>query len=525
MTHRTAKTPSHMCARLLSFALTALAGVAPAALAQEESVAKVNETYRGVEAARRSDSVLLPILAKMEPPPAVVASIGEARLLPADAKGFAQAKAWAEGSPQQVVLSALAGVTKEQDWKKSPNFAQVYGAEGVTPDLIRSGMYSELGDPPTLAWVNIGFMPALDRLEALVNVEATRLAAEGRTNDAIEVLVSFTYLGRQICDRQFFSEAQWGLRAMTRTLERIRDVAYTDSRSAKKIDPERLKAQIDRMGERGVLDLSRMKWPQGNRLAADQMVERMYGPDGMVRADVFPTTMARLGTAGKPLRLFSESARWRNAASQQGLGGDAAAKVQLVYGDWERRWSGDYFDARLQGRASEYAGLDKAKYAVVALATPDMGQLIEDRQQAVTEQVGTRLSLALMAQMYVTGMLPPQATAARPRWLKAMEADGYNSARQNGALPPPVYFIPTKRGNPVAHSMDIVTATSRGNANFNLKLKGDIFVLYSVGTDHQDNNADRIENTTRVVQGADYLLWPPVLSLYRQNLVDRGDIE
>jgi hypothetical protein len=27
------------------------------------------------------------------------------------------------------------------------------------------------------------------------------------------------------------------------------------------------------------------------------------------------------------------------------------------------------------------------------------------------------------------------------------------------------------------------------------------------------------------VQGADYLIWPPVVSLVRQNLTDRGDLK
>lgn len=502
---------------------------ASAAPAQSDSVvSKLNESLVNVDPARRSDTVILPLMAKMEAPPAVVASVDEARLMPADAKGFAAAAAWAQGAPQQAVLAGLATVTAEQDWRKAMIFAQPYGADGVPPELIRAGLYTELDDPPTLAWANIGYMPALDRLESLVNVEATRLAADGKANESLDLLVNFAYFARQICDRKFFVEGQWGLRATTRTLERMRDIAYVDSRGGKALHPERIKAAIARMDEGGVLDLAypRMKWPEANRLAAEQMVDRMYGDDRMIRGDIFPTTMARLGTGGKPLRLFSQSARWRTAAAQQVPGNAAEANLSRVYGDWERRWQGSYFDLRLQGRASEFADLDRNTNAVVALATPDMTGLIHLRQQATAEAVGTRLSLALTAQWYVTGAIPPQATAVRPRWLKAMEADAFNPNRDRGALPPPQYFIPTRRGGISApHSMDVVTNSVRGDANFSLKFGPETFILYSYGTDLADSFATRIQNTTDVVQNADYLLYPPVLSLYRQNLRDRGDIE
>lgn len=516
------------CLALAVIAGTILFTTAAVTAQSDSVVSKLNESLVNVDPARRSDTVLLPLLAKMEAPPAVVASVDEARLIPADAKGFAAAAAWAQGAPQQAVLAGLATVTAEQDWRKAMIFAQPYGADGVPPELIRAGLYTELDDPPTLAWASIGYMPALDRMESLVNVEVTRLAAEGKANEALDLLVNFAYFARQICDRKFFAEGQWGLRAMTRTFERMRDIAYVDARGAKALHPERIKAAIARMDDGGVLDLAypRMKWPEANRLAAEQMVERMYGDGGMVRADVFPTTMARLGTGGKPLRLFSQSARWRTAAAQQVHGDAAEANLSRVYGDWERRWQGSYFDLRLQGRASEFADLDRNTNAVVALATPDMTGLIHLRQQATSEAVGTRLSLALTAQWYVTGAIPPQATAVRPRWLKAMEADAFNPNRDRGALPPPQYFIPTRRGGVSApHSMDVVTNSVRGDANFSLKFGPETFILYSYGTDQADNFATRIQNTTDVVQNADYLLYPPVLSLYRQNLRDRGDIE
>ncbi|MFO0832993.1 MAG: hypothetical protein U0637_14270 [Phycisphaerales bacterium] len=528
MTQPTAPALRRCLAIVLLAGATSL-NVQPAAAqdqARSSVVSGLNEPLVTVDAARRSETVILPLLVKLEAPPALVASVDEARLIPADAKGFDAAAAWAKAAPQQAAIAGLAAVTKEEDWRKAMIFAQPYGSDGVAPALIRAGAYTDLDDPPTLAWAKLGCMPLFSRLETLVNVEATRLVAEDKANDALDLLVNFAYFARQVCDRRFLVEAQWGLEASSRTFERMRDLAYTDARGARKLHPERIKAAITRMNPDGVLDLSRMKFPEGNRAAAEQMVERLYNEAGQIRTDVFPTTMARLGTGGKPLRLFSQSARWRTAAGEQASRVEAASKVRGIYDDWSRRWTGSFFDLTLQGRASLFGDLDRTRYAVVALAMPDMGGLINERQQAICEGVGTRLTLALTAQWYATGAIPPQVTAVRPRWLKEVEADPFNGTAVNrGAVPPPQYFIPTKRGNPVAHSMDVVTNSVRGDANFNLKLKEDTFVLYSFGTDTADNFASRIQNTTQTVQNADYLLYPPVLSLYRQNLRDRGDIQ
>jgi hypothetical protein len=45
-------------------------------------------------------------------------------------------------------------------------------------------------------------------------------------------------------------------------------------------------------------------------------------------------------------------------------------------------------------------------------------------------------------------------------------------------------------------------------------------VIYSVGSDNANNVVANVQNTPVVVRGADYMVWPPVLSLYRQHLTD-----
>jgi hypothetical protein len=516
-------------ARRLGFCLTISAGIAAGAFVPvaraDEAISSANKLYAATPGDKRSDAILLPLLAKLEAPPPGVSTLTQARLTPASSSRFADGASWSQGASQKAVLDALAKITAEPDWKKAYAFVQPYGVEGVSPELIRAGLYTDLGDPPTLAWAKVGFMDALDRMETLVNVEASRLAAAGDVSGAIDVLMNFAYFARQMCDRQFFVEAQWGLRAISRSMERIRDVAFKDMQSGRKLDTSKLRNQIERIADRGAyLDMSRMKFPEANRIGARQIVERLYS-GSTVRQDIFPATMARLGTRGKPLRLFSESAKWRNAAAQQAPKDTALSAVSDVYGDWTRRWELDYYD-RQQGSPTFYGELDRTKFSTVVLGTPDLGQLIHDRQQASAEIVGARSGLAVLGQYYTAGNFPPQLTSTRPAWIKVIDADPYNPLRERGALPPMRYLVPERdTPNKTPITMDVVAASGTGSSNFTVPLRSDVFVIYSRGTDLADNNAKRIENTTLVVQGADYILWPPMLSLYRQHLIDRGDIE
>jgi hypothetical protein len=58
------------------------------------------------------------------------------------------------------------------------------------------------------------------------------------------------------------------------------------------------------------------------------------------------------------------------------------------------------------------------------------------------------------------------------------------------------------------------------NATFSLTFKNESMVIYSVGSDNANNVVANVQNTPVVVRGADYMVWPPVLSLYRQHLTD-----
>jgi len=379
------------------------------------------------------------------------------------------------------------------------------------------------------------YLPSLDRLVCLVNVEATRLAAEGKPSEAIDVLTNLVFFGRQMCDRAFFEEAEWGLKTIAHSQERIRDVAYIDMRGTalppgpQKLDLNRLLDQIKRLAEDGgYLDLNRMLMPPADRVAVEQIVARVYTPRAGVKEQVFATTMSRLGSTDHPLRLFSESGKWGAAANAQANWFEATEKAAAVFDDWNARWMAGWYDRR-QALVSEWSKLDADRFAAIAQSTPVASSLRELRQLAQVEGVGTRASLAVVGMYYVSKSFPVQLSAVRPRWMTTLEVDPYNPPGGTGARPPLEYFVPMRdtakddRGQPMPYPMQVVTTDPQ--RPLSLRMTSDTFVLYSRGSDNAKDFAKKNQNTSVVVQNADYLIWPPVLSLHRQRLVDLDQLK
>ncbi len=512
-------------AALMIAAAATMTAATPAAA--DDFTDQANRPYAQIQGGQRSDTALLPVLAKLEPAPKAVETISQAMLLPANAAGWEEAAAWAQGKPQQEALQTLATITKERDWKKAKAFGQPYGIDGVPLEMIQAGLFTDLGDPPTLAAAKIQFLPSLDRLAILVHVEATRMAAAGKPNDAIDLLMNLMCLGRQMADRQLFPEVKWGLTQMKACAERIRDVAYVDSKGASATDASRLREQIKLLDDKSnaYLDVGRIAFPAGDRAAASQLVARMYRADGSVDEQVFATTMSRLGSTKRPLRLFSESGKWRTVAGGQADGAQAKQQVDALFNDWASRWTTPWFDKRM-ANVREYDRFERGQHAAAAAVVPDMSELQNLRHLVRVELAGTRTALGVFGYGKTIGKFPPQLTAIRPAWVPEIDVDPFNPTGAEGKRPGYEFFVPVRDAALVgagggAYEVEIVA----GGTPFQVRLNDDTFVLYSVGSDNARNNAKRVQNTTDVVQGADYLIWPPAVSLVRQNLVDRGDLK
>lgn len=483
-------------------------------------VEQVNALYSDIREQNRSDLVLLPVLADIERPPIGADTLKQAMLLPAGSSNWERAAAWAEGAPQVAVLNALDQITRGEELATSMAFGQPYGPS-VPRALIASGMYTELGDPPSLAGAAFGFMPKLDQTACLVHVEATRRAATGDPAGAIDTLTDWLFFSRQMADRELAREAAWGYEQMITAFERIRDIAYGDARGARALTLTQLRAATSRLDERKIMRIDRLSLPQGDKIAAEQLVARVFDRAGALNAGAFSSAMAGVGSNERPLRLFSEAARWSGAAQGHANRADTAALLGSIVADFEARWRLDPFDQR-NNTAPVFSRVDgNPRYAVLDAAMDDMTRLIALRQQLRAEAAGTRTALGVLGYSYQNRNLPPTLAQVRPQWISELERDPYNPGSSGDPRPPLQYFVPvrdTPGGAP--HEINVVAYDS----NFSLTLRDDQAVIYSVGPDRGKDWARFVSDDPNAVQG-DYLIWPPVISLLRIDLRQQGLLE
>lgn len=496
----------------------------------------MNGAFSKVRHESRSDVVLVPALGAMAPAPSAVSDRRSAELTTPEMSAWSAAKAWAMAAPQRAMLDALESVTQEQNLRRAFAFAQPYGQEALVSqpggiELIAAKLYTEIpGDPPLLAGARFHLLPKFDQLVCLLHVEATRLAAEGNPDAAAEVLADGILFARQIADRQFAAEANWGYDAISELQQRIRDVYYLDFRSrTPQTDTTKVATLITRLDERaGYLEMGRARFPEGDLIAAEQLIALVMDERGGPRAGVFGTVLASLGSIDRPLRLFSENARWSDAASRHGNWFETTDTLKAIGDDYRFRWSRSWSDP-IQRPPTTYATLqgNRDKFAAVFVAVPEIEGLYRARLRAITESAGTRHSLAVMSFAKDTGGFPLSLAATRPRYIPRIDADPLNNAKVDGRDPVLEYFVPirdTARGRnarDVAEPHEIVIINPKGE-DVAFRLRDDQFVLYSVGTDSQKNWANEVQNSTDALPGRDYLFWPPVLSLLRQDLIDSG---
>lgn len=515
--------------RLFLLSLASLvASIATPATAQSSPIEQVNAFYASIPEARRSDLVVLPLVAQMDAAPAGAETIEQARMLHTDSVYWADAAAWAAGEAQQAVLEALGEVTDEPDARFGMAIGLPYGVEALSAseagiDLIANEMYVELdiGGAPLLAGARFFYLDRLESVAALAHVEATRQLAEGNPRAAVEVLVNWLQFTRQIADREFYHEKTVGMLMMRDALERIRDVLYQDFRGDRGLAQERefLGEVLVTIPERltrtslGALSIDRIAFPRADRIAASQLARFVLNASG-ANARTWATTMAGLASDGNPLLLFNIAPTMDAAGQFQAPLSDALAAIERVFGDFQYRWEfPDPYDPAVQTRL-DIDRLPLGRYVVLAPYT-GFGDLLDMRQVLRAEAIGTRQAIAMLALTYRTNQFPTSLAGTRNRdWYPELEVDPFAEGSA-----PLGYLVPERDTQGVLR-MSIVA----DEANFGREFRSDEFVIFSIGTDRQSNLAGEVQNTFEEVFGADYLLWPPLLSLTRDELKRRGEL-
>jgi hypothetical protein len=512
------------------FALIALIVALNAPARADDFTNQLNDLYKNIQQDKRSDLILLPVVAKMDAPPAAIETPEKALVLPVGAAAWSAAETWANSAPQRAVLETLHKITQEENPVLAYAFGQPYGSDAVGSqpggiDLIKANLYTELGDPPLLSGAKFLYLPALDRVGALVNVEATRLASSGKVAEAIDQMIDWLFFARQMADRAMFAESRWGFHTMNVTLDRIRDVAYVDFRyGTHALTPEQITSTMNRLRADGYIGVDRIVFPRGDEIGAKQVIATAFLQNDGPNKDTFAPTMSRLASTQRPLRLFAESARWNDVMAVHANAENSNTAASGVFGDWYSRWALDPFDPGLT-LLSGYEKLGKRRYAALLAIVQDESVLFNDRQVLRTQLVGTRCALGVVAFYYRAKDFPPTLDSIRPTFVKVIEPDPFNSDRANKRLPHLEYFVPVRdepqTESPKPHEMNVVTR----DLNFQVKVDKDQFILYSVGPDGAKGWARDVSGEPAKNAIGDLLIWPPVVSLVRQRLQETGQIK
>jgi hypothetical protein len=471
---------------------------------------------------QRSDLVVLPAVAGMQPPPPFLAERLPAILLPPTSRDWAAAAAWAQAPAQRAALEALAKATENEDPERHMAFAQPYGVEGVPIELVSADLYTELGDPPLLAAAEFKYLRKLTWLAVLAHVEANRLLAEGKGSEALEVLVDLVFFGRQVADRQLAPEMTWGLETVALGLEHLRDVAYRDLKApARTIPIETLKTVVRRLDDRrGPLGLERLRPPGAARLAGEQLLYYVYDAStGAPNADRYSTLLANITTADRPLRLFAEAAVWEQARASAANLRQTREVLGRVHDDFVYRWGLRAHDPTMATEPDYRKTVEgRPGMKVLELLYGRFQDLFVRRQDLRVEAAGTRMSLAMDAYFLQNNTYPSALTAVRPVFAPVIDKDPYSAAGRDME-----YFVPGRdqprgpQGQEVLHEMRVFPPAPY--KPFAVKLDSKDFVIYSVGADGDRGWARDVTMSTLTMTTGDLVAWPPVPSLLRQYLV------
>ncbi len=502
-----------------AIALVLALAASPAARA-DEYVDKANALVGKVPDERRSDLIVLPLIAKMDPLPPAFKGTEDAIVHDHTAGDWPGHLEWANKPAQRAVIDAIAKVTEKNAYQSRMIFGLPYGVEGVPTDLVMDGMYIELGDPPTLAAAKFDYLDKVGDATDLLKVEANRLLAEGKPADALKVLTNGLFFCRQIADRPSAYEKSFGMASMAVMLEMMRDVAYRDSRlEAPKLTPDVLRDTIKAIGEKDLLAIERISFPDFERIAGQQLAAKVFLPNGKVNTTTFASTMARVAAGPRPLRLFSEAGYWERVAAQHKGAGDTKKTIEDVSNDFMKRWSLDEFDpymSRPTDLARSVAG--KLGFSSVGPVLRRLPVLFDARQKLRAEAAGTRMSLGVQAYVLKHKVMPPDFTSIRPAFVADIEPDPYLPLKKRLS-----FFVPVRdEGGSGGQPHEIRIFQVPQYPNFSVKLGSDQFVVYSAGP---DQDAGRVHDATQAnpeYGEGDVLLWPPRFSLVRQYLTQQG---
>lgn len=411
--------------------------------AADEWVDRANEAAGLVKGNISVEAELFPAVAAMDELPiserGPVLILGSMYMSP-DSPDWSALAAWAGEAPQTAVLEALNRIgDPEQRWMVSVPF----GRDAVDASWAEKDLCITLGGDGMLAGAQYNYLDALSTVHLLVTVEANRLLAAGEGDKGLERYAELLWLYRSIADRQTIAEKRWAMTLMIQTCGQMRDLAYRALHSEGMTGPGI--AKVVASFEERELYIMRVRPPEMTRLIVEQLIERTLGGDG--GAGAFAVAMARATTSDRPIMLFNESAKWRDAAGEHASAQETMNQADMVVGDYKTRWGFPFWDPLL-GLPTDFQKMDHRRFAAVVALTGETAGLLPLRRQLVAELAGTRCALAGAGYQIARERPASELVNLQPTFIPSLNRndDAYSYNEGEKEFNELVYFVPGTGG-------------------------------------------------------------------------------
>ncbi len=466
------------------------AGV-PATAQSDEVLDQLNidDTVKGTEQSK-SYRVLFDAYLALTPPPAEVGPRFNLNTISPTMPNWAAVSDWAESNPgmAEAILACI----------ETNIIGLPYGQDKVESPYREAGLVPAVGGQGSLHDTEFPYLKAMDVIAAYATAEIYRRFEARQSQPALDLTVGSLWILRQLCDRQFLQEKLVGMQLLIDALANARDTFYLyQGEGGITADQFRQLAWYDLPQLRP--DRNRLHIPEGDRVVAEALLEEVFDPrTDQPDPEKFADAFAAIQSADVPLTRFGAARRWRMIAMVHGSLEASKDRLTLIYDDWWRRWRVQEYDAIL-ATETQFERTNPVRYAAVIYSMQDIEDVFTIRNLLIASVNGTAVAAGLCAYKTTFGVFPNDKKQAYGQFIRKRISDVDPYDQDFGRLG---YRLLTRSGS-------IDTLYGR------LQVAAGQCLLYSRGPDHQNDRATR--HSLVGAEGSDYVLWPPIKALAREQ--------
>ncbi|MFO0828579.1 MAG: hypothetical protein U0572_10585 [Phycisphaerales bacterium] len=491
MTYSRTGRSGHLLRRVSSFfAAVALFAPCGVAVAQTQKVLeKLNEPWQRVQATNQSWKPILTAYLDMTKPPSPIGPTFELGSIWPKMDKWPEWSAWAEKN------AAMGKALIDNQTKLV--FGMPYGEDKVDAAFKSRGLYVSLTIEPGKNKLECGYLAAIREINAYAVAEMWRLGEAGKFDDAFKLGLAHLRVLRQLADQTLLEEKTTAMLALADSLSVHRDYfqAYLDKISSEQFQKLATK-EYSFLRPADNERLKRLEMPEGDRWVSEAILRECFDDNAQPSPTMFAQVFADMQSSNAPLERFGAVKRWNQIAALHGSLESSLQKLNDVYDDWWRRWRTRQYDSMLTV-PTEFARLNRIRYAAVVLAIQDLQDAFALRRRLVTEINGTVLSAGICGYYRGFNTWPNDIeriyTAFAP---KKFDFDPYDKEYGRFIYK---YLGGTKRTIETVEWGPVTVDTA---------------VLYARNDDHNDDGF-----RAHSVGGAsgDFVVWPPLRQLARTS--------